>query len=606
MEQKRKTNDITHRLNDISSEDSFTPSETSEKYSDVGCVGGSGSEEQDSKQDKNKRGKRSRRRRTDRSVSGASLSSTTSSEGSRNSKSGPGRDSKSPTSPQEGRGSTSNSPCEGRGSKLNSPYEGRGSKLNSPYEGKGSKSNSPYEGRGSKSSSPYEGRGSKSNSPYEERGSKSSSPRERRESKASSPYERGEMKKVSEGIQTEEQDIENYIHDDDNDAVDDTEQVIIPKRHLLLLMIFLGFINIYAMRVSLNVAIVAMVNNKTVILRNGTVTKVFAEFQWDSKLQGCPVGNIIAIPITGMLAKYGFDGGWPSVFYCFGFFAIAWYALWEYLAADTPAHHPTISKAERAYIEASIGGHTFDPLKEKPPWKDILSSVPMWGIIIGHFGACWGYYTLFTQMPTYLKDIQHLDIKTMGFVAATPYILKSFIGPIGGISADILIRRKILTVKGVRVLFYGVGCCLAGGCILATGYCVEMEDAIAFLILGVGFSGLNATGYAVNHLDIAPRYAGILMGLSNTFATIPGFLSPMLTGMITREKRASEWKVVFWITFAVYIIATGLYSIMCSGELQPWGDPDTEQDSNQDPNLDSNQRSITSSSDGLNQRNTSN
>lgn len=63
-----------------------------------------------------------------------------------------------------------------------------------------------------------------------------------------------------------------------------------------------------------------------------------------------------------------------------------------------------------------------------------------------------------------------------------------------------------------------------------------MEDAIAFLILGVGFSGLNATGYAVNHLDIAPRYAGILMGLSNTFATIPGFLSPMLTGIITKHK----------------------------------------------------------------------
>ena len=35
---------------------------------------------------------------------------------------------------------------------------------------------------------------------------------------------------------------------------------------------------------------------------------------------GCPVGNIIAIPITGMLAKYGFDGGWPSVFYCFGMY----------------------------------------------------------------------------------------------------------------------------------------------------------------------------------------------------------------------------------------------------------------------------------------------
>ena len=33
---------------------------------------------------------------------------------------------------------------------------------------------------------------------------------------------------------------------------------------------------------------------------------------------GSPVGNIIAIPVTGLLSKYGFDGGWPSVFYFFG------------------------------------------------------------------------------------------------------------------------------------------------------------------------------------------------------------------------------------------------------------------------------------------------
>ena len=68
------------------------------------------------------------------------------------------------------------------------------------------------------------------------------------------------------------------------------------------------------------------------------------------------------------------------------------------------------------------------------------------------------------------------------------------------------------------------------------GYYARVGEAIAFLILGVGFSGLNAVGYAVNHLDIAPRYAGILMGVSNTFASIPGFLSPMLTGHIAKNK----------------------------------------------------------------------
>lgn len=37
---------------------------------------------------------------------------------------------------------------------------------------------------------------------------------------------------------------------------------------------------------------------------------------------------------------------------------------------------------------------------------------------------------------------------------------------------------------------------------------------------------------SVNHLDIAPQHASILMGLSNTFATLPGILSPIISGYI--------------------------------------------------------------------------
>ena len=52
----------------------------------------------------------------------------------------------------------------------------------------------------------------------------------------------------------------------------------------------------------------------------------------------------------------------------------------------------------------------------------------MWGIIIGHFGAGWGYYTLFTQMPTYLKDIQHLDIKTVSETVDLIFMMQTIWG----------------------------------------------------------------------------------------------------------------------------------------------------------------------------------
>ena len=48
----------------------------------------------------------------------------------------------------------------------------------------------------------------------------------------------------------------------------------VPKRYILLLMIFIGFVNIYAMRVNLNVALVAMVNNQTITRRGVKIIKV--------------------------------------------------------------------------------------------------------------------------------------------------------------------------------------------------------------------------------------------------------------------------------------------------------------------------------------------
>lgn len=41
---------------------------------------------------------------------------------------------------------------------------------------------------------------------------------------------------------------------------------------------------------------------------------------------------------------------------------------------------------------------------------------------------------------------------------------------------------------------------------------------------------------SVNHLDIAPQYASLIMGLSNTVATLPGIVSPALTGYIVQNK----------------------------------------------------------------------
>ena len=35
--------------------------------------------------------------------------------------------------------------------------------------------------------------------------------------------------------------------------------------------------------------------------------------------------------------------------------------------------------------------------------------------------------------------------------------------------------------------------------------------------------------------DIAPAYSGIVFGISNTFSTIPGIISPYIVGALTEQ-----------------------------------------------------------------------
>ena len=90
--------------------------------------------------------------------------------------------------------------------------------------------------------------------------------------------------------------------------------------------------------------------------------------------------------------------------------------------------------------------------------------------------------------------------------------------------------------------------------------------------------GFAWAGFSVNHLDIAPQYAAILMGVSNTLGTIPGIISPSITGYLVEDKSVEAWQHVFIITAFIYALGAIFYGIFASGERQEWSKIDQDQD----------------------------
>ena len=52
-------------------------------------------------------------------------------------------------------------------------------------------------------------------------------------------------------------------------------------------------------------------------------------------------------------------------------------------------------------------------------------------------------------------------------------------------------------------------------------------------------------GFNVNHLDIAPRYASILMGISNGVGTLSGMFCPIVVESLTKNEVSSIFPAHF-------------------------------------------------------------
>ncbi|KAG7492110.1 hypothetical protein MATL_G00010810 [Megalops atlanticus] len=162
--------------------------------------------------------------------------------------------------------------------------------------------------------------------------------------------------------------------------------------------------------------------------------------------------------------------------------------------------------------------------------------MPVYAIIVANFCRSWTFYLLLISQPAYFEEVFGFEISKVGLVSALPHLVMTIIVPIGGQLADYLRSHRIMTTTNVRKLMNCGGFGMEATLLLVVGFSHTKGVAITFLVLAVGFSGFAISGFNVNHLDIAPRYASILMGISNGVGTLSGMVCPLIVGAMTKHK----------------------------------------------------------------------
>jgi ACS family sodium-dependent inorganic phosphate cotransporter len=228
---------------------------------------------------------------------------------------------------------------------------------------------------------------------------------------------------------------------------------------------------------------------------------------------GIPLGTVAALFLTPVIVTIW---GWPWVFYFFGILGFLWYGLWYFLVSDSPETHPTIHPTEIQAIRASSPP---PPKNEKIPWGLLLSKAPVWAIIINHFCSNWGFYVILTWLPTYFKEVLGADLSKVGIYTILPWLVMFVMANVAGWVADNLLKTGF-SLTFVRKLMQSIGFLGAATFLSLMSGVTSITQAIVYMCCALGLGAFALSGFGVNHLDIGPRYAGILLGFTNTAGTM--------------------------------------------------------------------------------------
>ncbi|CAM9311153.1 unnamed protein product [Scytosiphon promiscuus] len=205
------------------------------------------------------------------------------------------------------------------------------------------------------------------------------------------------------------------------------------------------------------------------------------------------------------------------------------------------------------------------------PWGVLVRSSAVWAIVANNFAFHYATYVLMSWLPTYFQSHIGVGLSDMGnCYKVMPYVMMFLASNLGGsIGAWVHVsqgRSIVFSRKFVNTL----GFALAPVSLLLMPRATHWRDGVLYTTMALSALGLSRGGWAVNHMDIAPRHAGVVMAIANGAGTLAGIVGVSWTGKILEAMggptEAVAWTVALGVVAFICVTALVVFLFLARGD----------------------------------------
>ncbi|KAJ9527001.1 hypothetical protein QJQ45_025290 [Haematococcus lacustris] len=295
-------------------------------------------------------------------------------------------------------------------------------------------------------------------------------------------------------------------------------------------------------------------------------------------------GGLHAGSLVGLLASPAIIQavGWPAVFYSFGAVGGLWLLAFAALVRNIQASDPQLAAklqpllapsaastgSSKARSAASLTHNQQQQQQEQGagiPYRALLRHRGVHVLMATHFAHNWHSFTMLAWLPTYFTSALSVDLMHAAQTALLPPLAGLAASTAAGLLGDSLLARGMPT-SSVRKLMQTTAF-LAPAAFLAYAAqlpcTVETSTTIVACITGaLGLSSFSLAGLYCSHQDMSPKYASVLLGLTNLAGSLPGIVGVATVGLL--YDATDSWPIALFLPSGVLMLGGaavfGLYS----------------------------------------------